>query len=208
MDNTIPQLLNQVTAVQLVVAVLAIVTVATICYVNWNKISDKLYAVFRNKEEAQMVKKNVKKLQEETEDIRKQIGEYDAIRIKDRMDAITIRNQLNEDVQTLSSNMNMLIETVSNLAESVSDMSHDIKHMQKETAEIREKNKKSKRTDIKSKIERLYTECSPIQTCTDMQFETLKDLIEDYETHGGDNSFVHSIVQKEMYKWKRQNTYK
>jgi hypothetical protein len=40
-------------------------------------------------------------------------------------------------------------------------------------------------------------------TCTDMAFETLRDLIEEYEAHGGVNSFVHSVVEQEMHNWKR-----
>ena len=32
---------------------------------------------------------------------------------------------------------------------------------------------------------------------------TLEDLIEEYEAAGGENSFVHSLVQKEMYAWEK-----
>ena len=39
--------------------------------------------------------------------------------------------------------------------------------------------------------------------CTDMQFETLMDLIEEYEEHGGVNSFVHNVVQPEMHVWNK-----
>ena len=31
--------------------------------------------------------------------------------------------------------------------------------------------------------------------------ETLEGLIKTYEDYGGKNSFVHSLVQKEMYTW-------
>ena len=41
------------------------------------------------------------------------------------------------------------------------------------------------------------------QKITDMEFEALEDLIETYENYGGKNSFVHSVVQKEMYEWER-----
>ena len=34
-----------------------------------------------------------------------------------------------------------------------------------------------------------------------MELEALEDLIDTYESFGGKNSFVHSVVQKEMYTW-------
>ena len=35
-----------------------------------------------------------------------------------------------------------------------------------------------------------------------MEKEALEGLIKQYEEHGGKNSFVHSIVEPEMQKWK------
>ena len=67
---------------------------------------------------------------------------------------------------------------------------------------MQERNSKTKRAEIKEKIERIYRECHPSMTCTDMALETLKELIEEYEVHGGINSFVHSTVEPEMYEWK------
>ena len=40
-------------------------------------------------------------------------------------------------------------------------------------------------------------------TCTDMQLETLRELIDEYEVHGGVNSFVHSTVEPEMVTWNK-----
>ena len=34
-----------------------------------------------------------------------------------------------------------------------------------------------------------------------MELESLEDLITTYEAHKGFNSFVHSVVQKDMYTW-------
>jgi len=79
--------------------------------------------------------------------------------------------------------------------------SEDISKLTQITLKIQEKNSETKRAEIKEKIERIFRECHPAMTCTDMQLETLKELIDQYEKHGGDNSFVHSTVQKEMYSW-------
>lgn len=208
MDSTISNLLNQVTAVQLILAIAAIFIIGTMVYTNWNKIYDRLFISFKHKEEQKTFKSTLKELESESKDLKNRMKKYEENRTSDRQDSIMIRNQLNKDIQDIATQMSMLIKTVNSVTETVNDMSQNIKQMQKEIADNRERNEKSKRTDIKSKIERLYSECSPIQSCTDMQFETLKELIEDYENHGGENSFVHSIVQKEMYKWKRKNNYR
>lgn len=78
-----------------------------------------------------------------------------------------------------------------------------IKNLTEIVVKMEEKNSKTQRAELKEKIERIYSECHPAQKCTDMQFETLKDLIEEYEAHGGVNSFVHTTVEPEMYEWAR-----
>lgn len=83
----------------------------------------------------------------------------------------------------------------------INKQSKDIEDLTNIAIGIREKISKTKRAEIKEKIERIYRECHPTMTCADTQFETLKELIEEYEEHGGNNSFVHSIVEKEMYQW-------
>lgn len=85
----------------------------------------------------------------------------------------------------------------------IKEMSTDLKSVMKSINDMEEKNNLSKRAELKEKIERIYWECHKNMTCTDTSFETLKDLIEDYERHGGINSFVHTLVLPEMYTWKR-----
>lgn len=85
-------------------------------------------------------------------------------------------------------------------------MAHDIKNVTTKLDNMEQKNNLSKQSELKEKIERLYRECNEHRVCTDTAFETLKDLISDYERHGGENSFVHSLVQPAMYEWKRLKT--
>ena len=42
-----------------------------------------------------------------------------------------------------------------------------------------------------------------VDMINDMELEALEGLIEEYETAGGENSFVHTVVQKEMYTWEK-----
>ena len=67
--------------------------------------------------------------------------------------------------------------------------------------ELQEREEETKRAEIKHSIEKAYRECCDTKVCTDTQFETLKDLIQAYEKHGGTNSFVHTLVIPEMYTW-------
>ncbi len=88
----------------------------------------------------------------------------------------------------------------------IKDVSNTLKVVNDKLNDIEKKNDLSKQADLKEKIEKLYRECHAHMVCTDTAFETLKDLITDYERHGGKNSFVHSLVQKEMYTWERIKT--
>lgn len=93
--------------------------------------------------------------------------------------------------------------SVAEIKKTVDNQSKEISALTKIVKDMQERNSKTKRAEIKEKIERIYSECHPAMTCTDMQFETLKELIEEYEVHGGMNSFVHSTVEPEMYTWKK-----
>lgn len=86
------------------------------------------------------------------------------------------------------------------------EMYSDIKDISAKLDDMEKKNNLSKQAELKSRIEKLYRECHANRVCTDTAFETLKDLIADYERHGGHNSFVHSLVQPEMYMWERIKT--
>lgn len=97
-----------------------------------------------------------------------------------RQQSIEIRAKMYDDLGEVKGNVKQIITTLDSM-------------------QMREK--ASKRADIKEKIERIYRECNEAQKITDMQYETLKELIEDYERHGGKNSFIHSVVQNEMYNW-------
>lgn len=85
----------------------------------------------------------------------------------------------------------------------MNEQSQAIQNLTTFMKEEQKKKKKTKRAEIKASIERIWWECHPTKTCTETQFEVLKDLIEEYEAYGGTNSFVHSTVQPEMYEWKR-----
>lgn len=67
--------------------------------------------------------------------------------------------------------------------------------------ENEEKNNKRVRAELKDKIRMAYQVYHNRGYWNDMEKESLEDLIAEYESHKGKNSFVHSVVEKEMYTW-------
>ena len=64
-----------------------------------------------------------------------------------------------------------------------------------------EKQNKCEQAKLKDKIGQSYRYYHDIKKINDIELETLEGLIQTYEDYGGTNSFVHSLVQKEMYTW-------
>lgn len=100
-----------------------------------------------------------------------------------------------------------LTDAQKELAESVAVISEKLDAMQRNTdarfAESERKNNKRIRAELKDKISQSYRYYHSLGKINDMELEALEDLIEEYEAADGENSFVHSIVQKEMYTWEK-----
>ena len=101
-----------------------------------------------------------------------------------------------EHDKILQNNISVLNEKVDSLSLSISEM--------------RKIQDEDKLAEYKDKIgdsyryysEREYSETNPVPYWNHMEKESLEGLISQYEAHGGKNSFVHSIVETEMQKWK------
>ena len=162
MDNSLLELLSEVTLYDLIVALVLIVIVGGILASQKKKISKVFDKWRKNKNEEE--------------------------------DFHSLVYELKNSIETLSKEVKQNQETMNVQSDSIAELKDIVIKMQ-------EKNSETKRAEIKERIERIYRECTNEQICTEMQFESLKDLIEQYEKHGGDNSFVHTTVQPEMYKW-------
>lgn len=93
--------------------------------------------------------------------------------------------------------------TTMTLSEKV-DILADAIHKMKE---IQDKDKLSEYKDrigqsYRYYSERKYSDANPIPYWNRMERDTMQSLIEQYEAHGGKNSFVHTVVEPEMQKWK------
>ena len=87
----------------------------------------------------------------------------------------------------------------------IDDICNVLDEMQKSTnerfAQSEEKTNKRVQSDIKERIAQSYRRYNACKKISHMELEALEDLIDTYESFGGQNSFVHSVVQKEMYTW-------
>lgn len=115
-------------------------------------------------------------------EIKGQMKRYDDNRVSDRAQSFRIQKEL--------------VDAQEKISKSVKDILHRVDQSE-------EKQNKRVQAEIKDKIAQLYRRYNATKTISKMQLEALEDLITTYEDHGGENSFVHSVVQKEMYTWKQ-----
>ena len=119
------------------------------------------------------------------------IDKYEENRKRDREQSFEIQRQL--------------VDANTKLAEQITELSKMMQENQRKTdnrfAESEEKNNKRVRAELKDKIRRSYQVYHERGYWNEMEREALEDLLEEYESHGGTNSFCHSIVQPEMYTW-------
>lgn len=173
MNKNLFELLNAVKLVDVVVTSALFIALVAIIATQRDKIKEVFEAWRKKKNFEENAVTLISKNQ-------KKIDYLEETMTRARQQSIEIRAKMYDDLGEVKGNVKQIITTLDSM-------------------QMREK--ASKRADIKEKIERIYRECNEAQKITDMQYETLKELIEDYERHGGKNSFIHSVVQNEMYDW-------
>lgn len=157
-------------------------------------------SIFKNRKVVTDFFNNIYNRRKKREELLKTIHENQS-QIKQLMD-----NRLHDREQSLAIQKE-LTDTQKKLSESISVLSKKIDDMQQNTnirfEESERKNNKRIRAELKDKISQSYRYYHSLGQISDMELEALEDLIEEYEEAEGSNSFVHSIVQKEMYTWEK-----
>lgn len=138
-------------------------------------------------------KKNKEELLQTIKDNQSGIKNLMENRIHDREQSFAIQKELT-DAQ------NKLSESLSIISQKIDDMQRNTDERFKESER---KNNKRIRAELKDKISQSYRYYHSLGKINDMELEALEDLIEEYESADGKNSFVHSVVQKEMYTWEK-----
>lgn len=124
-------------------------------------------------------------------EVRSDIKSFTENRIHDREQSREIQKELNEAQMIISKNVQAISEKIDNMQQKTNER----------FALSEEKINKQVQSDIKERIAQSYRHYNQSQKITHMELEALEDLIDTYESFGGTNSFIHSIVQKEMYTW-------
>lgn len=180
MDSSLLELLHKVTLIDLIWALVLVAVIVGVVISQKKNISKVLNKWRKNKNEEENLVSLIYELKKTVDDIKKEVGTYQDNRVSDREVSRKIRKEIYDDINKQSQGIQELKEII---------------------VKMQEKNSKTKRAEIKEKIERIYRECHPTMSCTPTQLEALKELIEEYEAHGGTNSFVHTLVEPEMYEW-------
>lgn len=98
-------------------------------------------------------------------------------------------------------------ETQNKISKSMEEISTKLIELQESTnqrfATNEEKSNKREQAKLKDKIGQSYRYYHNVKKINDIEMEALEGLIASYEDCGGTNSFVHSLVQKEMYTWEK-----
>lgn len=191
MDKSILELAQEVTGIQFIMALLFIIALIVLAMTQKQKLLKYLNKWRKTKNEEEDFHALVYGLKNSMIELGKKIEE-------NRTERENERTHDREDSRKIREEMYKVMNKQSAQIEKQSEQIEELKNI---TLGIQKKNSETKRAEIKEKIERIYRECHPAMTCTDMQLETLKELIDQYEKHEGNNSFVHSTVQKEMYSW-------
>lgn len=191
MDKSILELLETVSGADLLFTLFLIFALTVLALTQKNNIMKHLNKWRKTKNDEEDFHSLVYELKDSIEKLGKEVKQNQQDRDKELL-------QYRDDSRAIRDEMYKVMNTQS---DRINDQSRQIEKLTKIVVDMQEKNSKTKRAEIKEKIERIYRECHPSNKCTDMQLEALKELIEEYEEHGGLNSFVHSTVEPEMYEW-------
>lgn len=112
-----------------------------------------------------------------------------------------------EHWQTSKNYQNSYAQNQQDIMDSIKELKDELKDMRKTTDErfaaSEARDNKRAMAELKDKIGERYRRYHAKGEINDMEYEALEDLIEEYESAGGENSFVHSVVQREMPTWTR-----
>lgn len=184
MEKLFVKYLENISPMIIFVAFIILILICWVIIKNRKAISD-LFTDLYNK------KKNKEEILQTIKDNQSNIKTIMENRVHDREQSFAIQKELT-DAQ------NKLSKSLADISQKIDDMKHDT---DKRFMESERKNNKRIRAELKDKISQSYRYYHSLGKINDMELEALEDLIEEYESAEGQNSFVHSVVQKEMYTW-------
>lgn len=186
MEELVTTYLENINPMIVLVALVLLIFFCWITIKNRKVISDFFNDLYNRKKNREELLQTIKDNQSDIKSIMEN-------RIHDREQSFAIQKELT-DAQ------NKLSESLSSISQKIDDMQRNTDERFKESER---KNNKRIRAELKDKISQSYRYYHSLGKINDMELEALEDLIEEYESADGKNSFVHSVVQKEMYTWEK-----
>lgn len=127
-----------------------------------------------------------------------QILQFSENRVHDREQSFSIQKGLTDSQKELNESQKHILDTVDDIQKKLNKMKKDT-DLRFEESEKKENARKM--AELKDKISQSYRYYHAKKEITSMEFESLDGLIKAYELYNN-NSFVHSIVEKERWTWK------
>lgn len=186
MENLLTEYLESINPMIILVAFVILIFVLWIIFKNRKIISEFFNDLYNRK-------KNREELLQTIKDNQSDIKAIMENRVHDREQSLAIQKELTDAQNKLSASL-------FNISQKIDDMQRNTDERFKESER---KNNKRIRAELKDKISQSYRYYHSLGKINDMELEALEDLIEEYESADGKNSFVHSVVQKEMYTWEK-----
>lgn len=124
---------------------------------------------------------------------KKDISQFYENRVKDREQSFKVQKELTDTQKKLS-------DIVDKIDQKIDIMKNNTDTRFKENEE---KQNERVQAELKDKIGQSYRYYHARKKINDIELEALEGLIKAYEGADGRNSFVHSLVQKEMYTWEK-----
>ncbi len=186
MEDLFKSFIGEINPSIIIASIIIICLVLLIIFKNRKAVSDFINTVYNRRKKREELLNTI----HENQSAIKQIMDN---RLHDREQSFAIQKELTDTQKRLS-------ESISSLMEKMDDLQQNTN---KRFEESERKNNKRIRAELKDKISRSYRYYHSLGKINDMELEALEDLIEEYEEAEGSNSFVHSVVQKEMYTWEK-----
>lgn len=143
------------------------------------------------KHEHELLIETANELKRLSEKHKEDMDSFSNNRIHDREQSFSIQKELITSQENISKLINSLEKKLTEMQDSTD----------KRFKENEEKENRRVQAELKDKIGQSYRYYHEVKKINDIEMETLEGLIKTYEDYGGKNSFVHSLVQKEMYTW-------
>lgn len=124
---------------------------------------------------------------------KKDISQFYENRVRDREQSFKIQKELTDTQKKLSDIVDKIDQKID-----IMKSSTDTRFKENE-----EKQNERVQAELKDKIGQSYRYYHSRKKINDIELEALEGLIKAYEGADGKNSFVHSLVQKEMYTWEK-----